>query len=209
MGEKMGYARVSTKEQNLDRQLIKFKELGIPEDWWFTDKQSGKNFEREKYQLMRGKIRAGDLIYMDALDRLGRDYDGIIKEWKYITREKNADIVILENEMFDSRKFKAQGDIGKVMEDMFLGLLAYLAEQQRKKTLTTQKEGIAAAHARGQKFGAPRVQTDERFSVYYRAVKAGEMLATDAWKALGLTKATWYRRVKEHENALGLPNKRE
>lgn len=107
------------------------------------DKQSGKDFDRPRYQAMQLMLREGDLVYVDALDRLGRDYDGIIAEWKYITREIGADIVCLDNEIpFDSRKFKTMGDFGKVMEDQFLSLLAYVAEQERKKNRSRQAEGI-------------------------------------------------------------------
>lgn len=140
---KIAYGRVSTKEQNVERQLLKFRELGIEERFVFVDKQSGKDFDRPRYQAMRLMLREGDLVYVDALDRLGRDYDGIIAEWKYITREIGADIVCLDNEiLFDSRKFKTMGDFGKVMEDQFLSLLAYVAEQERKKNRSRQAEGI-------------------------------------------------------------------
>lgn len=139
---KIGYARVSAKDQNPERQLKKFRELGIEERYIFIDKQSGKDFNRPQYQGMLLIIREGDLLYLDALDRLGRDYDGIIREWKYITRELNADIVVLENEtLFDSRKFRTMGDLGKLMEDQFLSLLSYVAEQERKKiSCVRQKE---------------------------------------------------------------------
>lgn len=132
---KLAYARVSAKDQNPERQLVKFRELGVEERYIFVDKMSGKDFERPKYQAMRMLIRKGDLVYMDALDLLGRDYDGIIREWKYITREVDADVVCLDNEaLFDSRKFKTMGDTGKLLEDQFLSMLAYVAEQERKKS---------------------------------------------------------------------------
>lgn len=131
---KLGYAHVSAKDQNPERQLKKFRDLEIEERYIFIDKQSGKDFNRPQYQGMLLIIREGDLLYLDALDRLGRDYDGIIREWKYITRDLNADIVVLENEtLFDSRKFRSMGDLGKLMEDQFLSLLSYVAEQERKK----------------------------------------------------------------------------
>lgn len=151
---KIAYGRVSTKEQNVERQLLKFRELGIEERFVFVDKQSGKDFDRPRYQAMRLMIREGDLVYVDALDRLGRDYDGIIAEWKHITREIGADIVCLDNEtLFDSRKFKTMGDFGKVMEDQFLSLLAYVAEQERKKNRSRQAEGIEVARTEGVTFG--------------------------------------------------------
>lgn len=117
----------------------------------------GKDFDRPRYQAMRLMIREGDLVYIDALDRLGRDYDGIITEWKYITREIGADIVCLDNEtLFDSQKFKTMGDFGKFMEDQFLSLLSYVAEQERKKNRQRQAEGIEAAKVDGVTFGRPK-----------------------------------------------------
>lgn len=197
---KLAYGRVSAKDQNPERQLIKFRELGVEERYIFVDKQSGKDFERPRYQAMRMMIRAGDLLYMDALDRLGRDYDGIIAEWKYITRELNADIVCLDNEaLFDSRKFKTMGDIGKLLEDQFLSMLAYAAEQERKKNRQRQAEGIEVARANGIAFGRPRKQIDGLFIQVYKDWKAGQITATAAMLKTGLTKPTFYRRVKEYE----------
>lgn len=197
---KIGYVRVSSKEQNLDRQLIKMQGLGIEERFIFADKQSGKNFDRPQYQAMLRIIRDGDLIYIDALDRLGRTYDGIINEWKYITRQLNADIVILENEtLFDSRKFKTMGDMGKLMEDQFLSLLSYVAEQERKKIIQRQAEGIAVAKDKGVKFGRPKIEVPDNFKEVYYRWKNGEIMAVEAMKILKMTKTTFYRQVKEFE----------
>lgn len=197
----MGYGRVSAKDQNPERQLVKFRELGIDERYIFFDKQSGRDFQRPRYQAMRMMIRKGDLIYIDALDRLGRDYDGIIAEWKFITRELGADIICLDNEtLFDSRKFRAMGDFGKVMEDQFLSLLAYVAEQERKKNRQRQAEGIEVAKADGVKFGRPRVKIDDEFIRTYRGWKSGAMTASAAMKQLNMKHRTFYRRVKEYEN---------
>lgn len=111
-------------------------------------------------------IREGDLVYLDALDRLGRNYDGIISEWKYIIREINSDIVCLDNEtLFDSRKFKTMGDLGKLLEDQFLSMLAYVAEQERKKNRQRQAEGIEVAKADGVKFGRPKVKIGAAFAL--------------------------------------------
>jgi DNA invertase Pin-like site-specific DNA recombinase len=197
---KIGYVRVSTKEQNLDRQLIKMQELGIEERFIFADKQSGKNFDRPQYQAMKRIIREGDLVYIDALDRLGRTYDGIINEWKTITRELNADIIILENEtLFDSRKFKSMGDMGKLMEDQFLSLLSFVAEQERNKLIQRQAEGIAVAKDKGVKFGRPRVETPDNFKEVYDRWKNAEIMAVEAMKILSMTKTTFYRQVREFE----------
>lgn len=196
----MGYGRVSAKDQNPERQLVKFREMGIDERYVFVDKLSGKDFNRPRYQAMRLMIREGDLIYIDALDRLGRDYDGIITEWKYITREVGVDIVCLDNEtLFDSRKFRTMGDFGKVMEDQFLSLLAYVAEQERKKNRQRQSEGIEVARTDGVKFGRPKVEIDEAFVTAYKKWRSGAITATRAMKELNMKHRTFYRRVKEYE----------
>jgi len=195
-----GYARVSAKDQNPERQLIKFREIGIEERFIFVDKQSGKNFNRERYQAMRLMLRAGDLIYMDALDRLGRDYDGIIDEWKYITRTVQADIICLENEsLFDSRNFKSMGDLGRLLEDQFLSMLAYVADKERQKNRQRQAEGIEVARLAGVKFGRPRNIISEEFEEVYKRWRKGEITAVNAMKQLNMTKATFYRRVNEYE----------
>lgn len=199
----MGYGRVSAKDQNPERQLLKFREIGIDERYIFVDKLSGKDFNRPRYQAMRLMIREGDLIYIDALDRLGRDYDGIIAEWKYITRELKADIVCLDNEtLFDSRKFRTMGDFGKVMEDQFLSLLAYVAEQERKKNRQRQAEGIEVAKADGVKFGRPKREIDEVFTQVYKEWKSGSITATSAMKHLSMKHRTFYRRINEYEKSL-------
>ncbi|MUG73325.1 recombinase family protein [Paenibacillus validus] len=201
---KLAYGRVSAKDQNPERQLVKFRELGVDERYIFVDKQSGKDFERPRYQAMRLMIREGDLVYLDALDRLGRDYDGIIAEWKAIKREIGADFVCLDNEtLFDSRKFKQMGDFGKVMEDQFLSLLAYVAEQERKKNRQRQAEGIEVARADGVTFGRPRQEIDDKFIRTYWEWKTGHITATEAMRRIGMKKPTFYRRVKEYEEANG------
>lgn len=162
------YIRVSSKDQEIGRQLQKAEELGIKEENIFIDKKSGKDFDREQYQLMKKGLQKGDLLYLDSLDRLGRNYDMIISEWKEITRKKGADIVVLDNkDLFDSRKFKIMGDLGKVMEDQFLSLLAYMSEQERKKTLARQKEGIAIAKAQGKYKGRTRKYHDKNESLLH------------------------------------------
>lgn len=202
MCRKYGYVRVSSKDQNEGRQVEKMLQLGIDEQFIFIDKASGKDFDRPQYQHLRKCIQQGNLIYIDALDRLGRNYDEIIREWKYITRELDADIVILENEiLFDSRKFKSMGDIGKLMEDQFLSLLSYVAEQERKKIRQRQKEGIELARKEGRAYGRPKtVVINDRFIKVYKQWKNSEITATGATEALELsTRAMFYRLVKEYE----------
>lgn len=195
-----GYARVSTKDQNLERQMTKLLEKGIDPRHIYTDKESGKDFDREGYQTLRKIVREGDLIYFDALDRLGRDFQGIISEWKYFTQEIKCDIVCLENEkLFDSRQFKQMGQFGEVVEHMFLGLLAYVADQERKKNLQRQKEGIVEARKKGVKFGRHKVLPNETFVAAYGLVKAGSMTAAAAARSINMSMPTWYRRVKDIE----------
>jgi DNA invertase Pin-like site-specific DNA recombinase len=196
----IAYIRVSSKEQNEERQVLKMRDLKIEERFIFIDKQSGKDFDRPQYQTMKKIIREGDLLYMDSLDRLGRDYDGIIQEWKHITRKINADIIVLENSaLFDSRKFKEMGDLGKLMEDQFLNLLSYVAEQERKKIKQRQSEGIAIAKGKGIRFGRPLVQIPPNFEEIYIQWKRGKLMAVEAFKTLNLKKATFYNKVKIFE----------
>ncbi len=197
---KIGYVRVSSKDQNELRQLVKMREIGIEERFIFVDKASGKDFNRQQFQTMKKIIREGDLVYIDSLDRLGRNYDGIIEEWKVITRTLKADIVILENEtLFDSRKFREMGDLGKLMEDQFLSFLSYVAETERKKIRQRQAEGIAVAKASGRHLGRPKIKYPERWGAVYEDWNKGRIKAVEALEILGLKKATFYKLVKAYQ----------
>lgn len=205
-----GYVRVSDKEQNIERQDMKMIELGVNERDIFIDKASGKNFERPQYQALKSIIREGDLIYIDALDFLGRNYDEIKLEWQYITRTLKADIAILENqELFDSRKFKTMGDTGKIMEDQFLSLLAYVAEQERKKMLQRQKEGIAVAKAKGKHLGRPQLNLNtltskqrEDLETNFSAWESKVLSGVRFMEILGLKKNSFYKIVKEYKETI-------
>ncbi|MCY6354824.1 recombinase family protein [Clostridium sp. ZS2-4] len=200
MSKIMGYCRVSSLDQNETRQILKMKDLNIELKYIFIDKQSGKDLNRPEYQLMRRFCEEGDLIYIDSLDRLGRNYDDIITEWKYFTRIVNANIICLDNEtLFDSRKFKSMGDIGKLMEDQFLSLLSYVAEQERKKIKQRQAEGIAIAKSQGKYKGRKKIEINYKFENIYIKWKNGEITAVKAMELLELKKNTFYRRVKEYE----------
>ena len=202
-----GYIRVSSTDQNEGRQLDKMLAKGIHERDIYIDKATGVNFERPFYQSLRNNLREGDLVYIDALDRLGRDYDGIKKEWQYITREINADIVILENEtLFDSRKFKTMGDMGKLMEDQFLSLLSFVAQQERSKIKQRQKEGIALAKTQGKHLGRPRMgidtlSRDQRniLNEQYPRWKEGNLKGVQFMELLNVKKNTFYKIIREYE----------
>lgn len=199
----LGYARVSDKDQNPGRQIEKFKALGIEERFIFIDKQTGKTFERQEYQAMKRMLREGDILYLDALNRLGRDYDGIINEWKEITRTLGADIVVLDHEhVFDSRKFRAMGKIGRLMEDQFLSILSYFADQAREDIRRTQREGIDLALAEGRKYGRPKIPITPAFINAYKRWKAKEITAVKAMELVHMKPNTFYRRVKLYEQSI-------
>lgn len=194
----LGYVRVSDRDQNPDRQIEKMKALGIQERFIFIDRQSGKNFDRPQYQAMKRIIREGDLIYIDALDRLGRNYDGIINEWKEITRDLRADIVVLDQQhLFDSRKFKAMGDVGKLMEDQFLSLLSYVAEQERNKIRQRQREGIDLALSQKRPYGRPKAKITDKLRDAYLQWKKGQITAVKAMEIAGVKRSTFYKLAKQ------------
>ncbi|HDR8053858.1 TPA: recombinase family protein [Bacillus cereus] len=205
-----GYIRVSTKDQNEQRQLYKMMERGVEARRIFVDKASGRNFDRPQYQLLRKILSQGDIVYLDALDRMGRNYDEVISEWKYLTRELQADIVVLENEtLFDSRKFREMGDMGRLMEDQFLSLLSYVADQERKKIRQRQAEGIAVAKSQGKHLGRPRVtlSTLSKQKIYiieetYPKWKNKEISGVQFMQLLELKKNTFYKILKEYEDTL-------
>ncbi|MEF2097944.1 recombinase family protein [Bacillus sp. CFBP9009] len=196
---KLGYVRVSAKDQNPERHLRNFVNLELKNVISSLINKVEKNsIVRVSGDAPNHSRRGFDL---DALDRLGRDYDGIILEWKYITRKLNADIVVLENEtLFDSRKFRGMGDLGKLMEDQFLSLLSYVAEQERKKNRQRQAEGIEVAKNKGVKFGRRKYEINADFIRVYDEWKSGLITATEGMKRLDLNPNTFYRRVKKYEN---------
>ena len=193
---KIGYARISTTDQNIERQLNALKVQGIGSRFLFVDKQSGKDFEREQYQLMKKTLREGDILYLDALDRLGRDYNGIINEWKEITENIGCDIVCLDNpELFNSQKYREMGDIGKLLQDQILSLLAYVADSERKRLLQRQKAGIAIAKRMG-KYKGRKPRLLENWDEVYNQWSEGKITAVKACEELGISRSAFYIRVK-------------
>ncbi|MBJ8152945.1 recombinase family protein [Bacillus cereus] len=193
------YIRVSSADQNEGRQLGKMNALGIAERDIFVDKASGKDFDRPMYQALKSSLRKGDLVYVNALDRLGRNYDQIISEWKDITRNIGANIFVLENEsLFNSCKFRTRSDAGKVMEGQFLSLFSYIVEQERKKIRQRQAEGIAVAKKECEHLGQPQAEITDAYKAAKRW-KAGEITAVQAMKEASVKKTTWYKLVKQVE----------
>ena len=159
-----GYVRVSTRTQNIDRQIHKLQQIGVPEENIYIDKISGARFDRPAYMRMRSKLRAGDLLYIDSIDRLGRDWEKVVAEWNDICHVLNADIVSLtaQESFFDSRSFKKMGQVGRLLETYVLNTLAFVADSDRKRKLEYQAEGILAAHERGVHMGRPPLSDAKR-----------------------------------------------
>ena len=148
-----GYVRVSSRDQNEDRQLIAMQELSIPPTHVYIDKQSGKDFNRPKYKRLLRKLRRDDLLYIKSIDRLGRNYDEILEQWRILTKEKGIDIVVLDMPLLDTRRGKDL--MGAFLSDIVLQVLSFVAENERTNILQRQAEGIAAAKAKGVRFGRP------------------------------------------------------
>jgi DNA invertase Pin-like site-specific DNA recombinase len=190
-----GYARVSTKEQNLTRQIDALKEYGINERDIFYDKKSGKDFDREQYILLKKILRHGDTIVVKELDRLGRDMSGIKGEWNYFL-ENGINIIILDMPILNTTN---KSDLEKkLISDIVLSLLSYLAEKERIKIRNRQQEGIAIAKSNG-KYKGRKKKSLEGFTEILAEWKKGNITALNACKELGISSPTFYRRIKELE----------
>nr|WP_294469781.1 recombinase family protein [uncultured Sellimonas sp.] len=190
-----GYVRVSSQEQNEDRQLDALRVLEIAERNIFIDKQSGKDFERPQYKRLIRKVKREDLIYIKSIDRLGRNYSEIQEQWRYLTKEKGADIVVLDMPLLDTRRGKDL--MGTFLSDIVLQVLSFAAENERTNIRQRQAEGIAAAKARGVKFGRPQIVMPEHFQKTVRLWERKEITIQEAIERCGVSEATFYRRLKE------------
>lgn len=188
-----GYIRVSTKEQNEDRQRIALELQGVEK--LFIDKQSGKDFNRPEYQKMVRRLRAGDVLYVLSIDRLGRNYEEIQEQWRYLTKEKRADIVVLDMPLLDTRKGKDL--MGTFIADLVLQILSFVAQTEREYIKKRQAEGIAAAKARGVKFGSPRRPLPENFNDVLRTYETTDVSLRAAAKMCGMSVSTFHRRANE------------
>lgn len=190
-----GYVRVSTQEQNVTRQVEKMRALGIKENNIYIDHASGKNMNRPEWIKLNKALQAGDTLYIDSLDRLGRNYDLVINEWRRLTREVGIDIITLDLEVFDTCKFRAMGDIGKVVEDMLLSLLSYVAEAERKKIKQRQAEGIKIAKRLGKYKGSQKTKFDE--NILKEAQIALSTNVSACAKFLGVSRQTVYNMIDD------------
>ncbi len=196
MGGSYGYIRVSSADQNEDRQLLAMREAKVPEDRIFLDKQSGKDFNRTNYKRLVKKLKPGDLLCIKSIDRLGRNYEEIQDQWRYLTREKGVDIAVLDMPLLDTRRGKDL--MGTFLSDIVLQVLSFVAENERINIRQRQAEGIAAAKKRGVRFGRPNVQPPEDFPAIVAEWEAGRLGFRDALERTGLAEATFYRRLREY-----------
>ncbi|MFP7737972.1 recombinase family protein [Priestia aryabhattai] len=195
--KKFGYIRVSSKDQNEARQYEALISEEIDERDIFIDKQSGKNFERPQYQALKRCLRAGDVLFVHSLDRFGRNKDQILDEWKDITKNIKAHIVVLDMPLLDTRKY--QDSLGSFVTDLVLQILSWVAQEEREKIRIRQAEGIAVARAKGKHLGRPKAIITPAFEKAYELWKDGEITAVEAMEKAGMAKATFYRKVKEYE----------
>jgi len=196
MGKIYAYVRVSTCDQNEYRQLDALKEFDIEPENIFIDKQSGKDFNRPQYQRLIQVIRPNDLLIIKSIDRLGRNYNEIINQWRHITHEKEVDIKVLDMPLLDTTM--AKDLLGTFISDLVLQLLSFVAENERENIRQRQAEGIAAAKARGVRFGRPEEPLPENFEEICHRWKESSMTATRAAAILSMPRTTFYRKAKKH-----------
>ena len=194
-----GYIRVSSRDQNEDRQLIALREAGIPSGNIFLDKQSGKDFDRPQYKKLLRKIKKDDLLYIKSIDRLGRNYEEILQQWRVLTKEKGADIVVLDMPLLDTRRGKDL--MGTFLSDIVLQLLSFVAENERNNIRQRQAEGIAAAKARGVKFGRPPLPLPENFYEAHNAWRSKKLSLAEAARACNMATSTFYGKARKFEKA--------
>lgn len=194
-----GYVRVSTREQNEQRQIIAMKEHGIDAARIFMDKQSGKDFERKNYKRLLRKLKSGDTLVIKSIDRLGRNYEEILEQWRCITKEKQAAIVVLDMPLLDTRQ--TRGLTGTLIADLVLQLLSYVAQTERESLRQRQAEGIAAAKARGVRFGRAPKPLPENFRAVCQRWESGEITGTAAAKECGMPLSTFRYRAAHYADS--------
>lgn len=199
MGNIYGYIRVSSRDQNEDRQLIALMEVGVAQRNIYLDKQSGKDFNRPQYKKLLRKVKRDDLLYVKSIDRLGRNYEEILQQWRVLTKEKGIDIVVLDMPLLDTRRGKDL--MGTFLSDIVLQVLSFVAENERTSIRQRQAEGIAAAKAKGVRFGRPPAPLPDNFHLMYQRWKQGEITGTAAAKACDMPLSTFRYRAGVYEKA--------
>ena len=191
-----GYVRCSTKDQCPDRQVIALRKFGVPEKAIVIERMSGKNFQRPVYQELINRLKPGDVMVVDALDRLGRDYDAVIDSWRLITKEIGADIVVLDMPLLDTRN-KDRDLTASFVADLVLQILSYVGEKERQLNRERQAAGIAAAKARGVRFGRKPLERPAEFKAVYRLWDCGEITASEAARNLGVSRTTFSNWIRK------------
>lgn len=198
-GRVFGYARVSSREQNPDRQIDALLEFGVPTNRIYTDKASGKDFKRPEYQKLMRRIKPGDVLVTKSIDRLGRDYNELLEEWRRVTKSKQAAIVVLDMPLLDTRQTQ-EGVTAAFVADLTLQLLSYVAQIERENIRQRQAEGIEAAKARGVRFGRPKLEKPKHFAKIRDTYQKGEITRKEAARLLGISTATFDRWRKEEQS---------
>lgn len=195
-GQTYGYIRVSSKDQNEDRQRVALAEKEIPPKNLYVDKQSGKDFKRPQYQRLLRRLRAGDLLYVLSIDRLGRNYEEIQQQWRVLTKDIGIDICVLDMPLLDTRQGKDL--MGTFIADLVLQILSFVAQSERENIRKRQTEGIAAAKARGVVFGRPAKTPPDDFAEIVSAWESGRQTFQEALERCGMSESTFYRRLREY-----------
>ena len=190
-----GYIRVSSTDQNEDRQQMAVNAWGVPEQNIFMDKQSGKDFERPQYKRLVKRLRPGDLLYILSIDRLGRNYKEIQEQWRILTKIKNVDVCVIDMPLLDTRT--AKDLMGTFIADLVLQILSFVAENERANIRQRQQQGIAAAKARGVRFGRPEKPLPEDFTQIVRKWEQKELGLQDVLEKCNISDATFYRRLRQ------------
>ena len=193
-----GYIRVSSTDQNEDRQLIALYGKGVPDERIYMDRQSGKDFKRPQYRRMVRKMKKDDLLYIKSIDRLGRNYKEIQEQWSILTKDKGIDICVVDMPLLDTRQCKDL--MGTFIADLVLQILSFVAENERANIRQRQAEGIAAAKARGVKFGRPPVPLPENFYAVHQAWRGGKLPLREAAQKCGMPVSTFYAKARRFEN---------
>ncbi|MCB5582545.1 recombinase family protein [Flavonifractor plautii] len=188
-----GYIRVSTREQNEDRQRLALAALPVPEENIYMDKQSGKDFERPQYRRLVRRLRRDDLLYVKSIDRLGRNYSEILEQWRMLTKENGVDIAVLDMPLLDTRRGKDL--MGTFLSDIVLQVLSFVAENERDNIRQRQAEGIAAAKARGVRFGRPPLPLPDNFHMLHQAWRGQKITLRQAARACGMPTGTFYSKA--------------
>ena len=196
-GSIYGYGRVSSTEQNADRQVLRLRGVGVAEKNIFVDKQSGKDFERPQYKKLMKKLKPGDLLYVLSIDRLGRNYVEIQEQWRVLTKDKGVDIIVMDMPLLNTRNGKDL--LGTFIADLVLQILSFVAQTERENIKTRQAQGIAAAKLRGVRFGRPQKPLPQNFFNAYQGWKQGKLTCVAAAKACGMPLSSFRRKAELYD----------